>query len=53
MIDLEKTCLDIDYIIMTYKVIKNLLDYDKFYSLDDVKKVKKLIKILNDILERY
>lgn len=53
MTDLEKICLDIDYIIMRDKVIKNLLDYDKFYSFDDVKKVKKLIKILNDILERY
>ena len=53
MTDLEKKCLDIDYIIMRDKVIKNLLDYDKFYTLDDSKKVRKLIKILNDILERY
>ena len=53
MTDLQKRCLDIDYIIMRDKVIKNLLDYDKYYTLDDSKKVKKLVKILNDILERY
>lgn len=51
MTDLEKENLDIDYLIMRDNVIKNLLDYDKFYSLDDIKKVKKLIKILYNILE--
>lgn len=53
MTDLEKECLDIDYLIMRDRVIKNLLDYDNYYSLNDIRKVKKLIKILNDILERY
>lgn len=48
---LEKQNLDFDYLIMRDNVIKNLLDYDKCYSLDDIKKVKKLIKILYNILE--
>lgn len=53
MTDLEKKCIDIDYIIMRDKVIKNLFDYDKYFSLNDIKEVRKLVKKLYDIFERY
>lgn len=52
MTDFEKSLLDIDYIIMRDKVIKNLIDYDKFYSYYDMKQVRKLVRLLYNILEK-
>lgn len=50
MTDFEKKYLDIDYILMRDEVIKNLLDFNKFYTLDDAKEIRKLVKRLYNIL---
>lgn len=52
MTNLEKENLDIDFIIMRDKVIKNLFDYDKFYSLHDISCIKELVNKLYDLLEK-
>lgn len=52
MKDDEKKYFDVDYILLRDEVIKFLFDEDLYYSLYDINKIRKLLKILLKYLKR-